>query len=149
MAQLHLDHPHLKCIMTEDSLSSTAPLIETPRMYGLHYIFGVKEGEHAYLFQQVQAVEHAGRVTSYKRPDRTAGLVHRFRFVHDVPLNASNPHVRVHCIAYWEMGQDKVQHFSSVTDLRVHTRHVFHLIRDGRARWKIENEPFNTLKNQV
>jgi hypothetical protein len=25
----------------------------------------VKEGDHAYLFQQVQAAEHAGRVTYY------------------------------------------------------------------------------------
>ena len=28
------------------------------------------------------------------------------------------------------------------------TRNVFHLMRGGRARWKIENETFNTLKNQ-
>ena len=116
--------------------------------YGLHYILGVKEGDHAYLFQQVQAAEHAGRVTSYERHDRAAGLVHRFRFVNDVPLNASNADVRVNFIEYWEMGQDKVQHFSWVTDLRVSKRNVFHLMRGGRARWKIENETFNTLKNQ-
>src|SRR3954452_12071341 len=46
------------------------------------------------------------------------------------------------------MGQDKVQHFSWITDLRVTKRNVFHLMRGGRARWKIENETFNTLKNQ-
>jgi hypothetical protein len=46
------------------------------------------------------------------------------------------------------MGQDAVQHFSWVTDLRVNTRHVFHLMRGGRARWKIDNETFKTLKNQ-
>src|SRR4029077_2916311 len=51
-------------------------------------------------------------------------------------------------IEYWEMGAEKVQHFSWVTDLRVSRRNVFHLMRGGRARWKIENETFNTLKNQ-
>ena len=56
--------------------------------------------------------------------------------------------VRVNFIEYWEIGTDKVQHFSWVTDLRVSTRNVFHLMRGGRARWKIENETFNTLKNQ-
>ena len=56
--------------------------------------------------------------------------------------------VRVNFIEYWEIGQDKVQHFSWVTDLRVNKRNVFHLMRGGRARWKIENETFNTLKNQ-
>jgi hypothetical protein len=74
--------------------------------------------------------------------------VHRFRFINDVPLNESNAEVRVNFIEYWEMGQDKVQHFSWVTDLRVNKRNVFHLMRGGRARWKIENETFNTLKNQ-
>jgi hypothetical protein len=148
IAKLRQDHPHLKFIVTEDSLSSNAPHIESLQDHELHYILGVKEGDHAALFQQVQAAEHAGRVTYYERHDRAAGLVHRFRFINDVPLNASNADVRVNFIEYWEMGEDKVQHFSWVTDLRVSTRNVFHLMRGGRARWKIENETFNTLKNQ-
>jgi hypothetical protein len=148
VAKLRQDHPHLKFIVTEDSLSSNAPHIETLQDHDLHYILGVKEGDHTYLFQQVQAAEQAGRVTSYERHDRTAGLVHRFRLVNDVPLNASNVDIRVNFIEYWEMGADRVQHFSWVTDLRVSQRNVYHLMRGGRARWKIENETFNTLKNQ-
>jgi Transposase DDE domain len=148
VAKLRQDHPHLKFIVTEDSLSSNAPHIETLQDHELHYILGIKEGDHAFLFQQVQAAEEAGHVTYYERHDRAAGLVHRFRFVNDVSLNASNTDVRVNFIEYWEIGQDKVQHFSWVTDLRVTKRNVFHLMRGGRARWKIENETFNTLKNQ-
>jgi hypothetical protein len=148
LAKLRQDHPHLQFIVTEDSLSSNAPHIETLHAYGLRYLLGVKEGDHAYLFQQVQAAEHAGRVTSYERHDRDAGVVHRFRFVNQVPLNASNVDVRVNFIEYWEMSADKVQHFSWVTDLWVSRRNVYALMRGGRARWKIENETFNTLKNQ-
>jgi hypothetical protein len=148
IAKLRHDHPHLKFIITEDALSSNAPHIETLHDYGCHYILGVKEGDHTYLFQQVQAAEEAGRVTCYKRHDRAAGLVHRFRFVNDLPLNGSRKDVRVNVIEYWEVGPDKVQHFSWVTDLRVHQRNVYKLMRGGRARWKIENETFNTLKNQ-
>src|SRR5882672_5919040 len=148
VVKLRQDHPHLKFIVTEDSLSSNAPHIETLHAYGLRSLLGVKEGDHAYLFQQVQAAEHAGRVTWYERHDRAAGVVHRCRFVNDVPLKASNPAVRVNVLEYWERGADKVQHCSWVTDLRVSTRNVYHLMRGGRARWKIENETFNTLKNQ-
>ncbi len=148
VAKLRQDHPHLKCIVTEDSLSANAPPIETLHNHARHYLLGVKEGDHAFLFQQVQAAEHAGRVTFYERHDRAAGVVHRFRFVNDVPLNAAHTGVRVNFIEYWEQGADKVQHFSWVTDLRVSTRNVYHLMRGGRARWKIENETFNTLKNQ-
>src|SRR5882762_1246448 len=148
VAKLRKDHPHLKFIVTEDSLSSNAPHIETLQNHALHYILGVKEGDHAFLFQQVQAAEHAGRVTFYERHDRAAGVRHRFRFVNDMPLNASHPDLRINFIEYWEVGDAKVQHFSWVTDLRVSQRNVFHLMRGGRARWKIENETFNTLKNQ-
>jgi len=148
IAKLRKDHPHLKFIVTEDSLRSNAPHIETLHAHGLHYILGVKDGDHAYLFAQVQAAEQAGRVTSYERHDRAARVVHRFRFVNDVPLNTSHRDVRVNFIEYWEVGEHKVQHFSWVTDLRVSPRNVYHLMRGGRARWKIENETFNTLKNQ-
>jgi hypothetical protein len=96
----------------------------------------------------VQTAEHAGRVRYAERHDHVAGLVHRVRFVNDVPLNEANPDVWVNFIEYWEMGPDTVQHFSWVTDWRVNQRNVFRLMRGGRARWKIENETFNTLKNQ-
>src|SRR2546425_7901954 len=148
LVKLRQDHPHLKFIVTEDSLSSNAPHIETLHDHGCHYILGVKKGDHAYLFQQGQAAEEAGRVTYYERHDRAAGLVHRFRFVNDIPLNGSRTDVRVNFIEYWELSQDQVQHFSWVTDLRVSKRNVYKLMRGGRARWKIENETFNTLKNQ-
>src|SRR3989475_11654586 len=148
IVKLRQEHPHLKFIVTEDSLSSNAPHIETLHDHGCHYILGVKKGDHAYLFKQVQAAEEAGRVTSYERHDRAAGVIHRFRFVNDVPLNASRADVRVNFMEYWEIGPDQVQHFSWVTDLRVNKRNVSTLMRGGRARWKIENETFNTLKNQ-
>jgi hypothetical protein len=148
ITKLRQDHPHLKFIITEDALSSNAPHIETLHDSGCHYILGVKEGDHTYLFQQVEAADEAGGVSSYERHDRAAGLVHRFRFVNDMPLNGSRKDVRVNFIEYWEVGQDQVQHFSWVTDLRVNRRNVYKLMRGGRARWKIENETFNTLKNQ-
>jgi hypothetical protein len=148
LTQLRQDHPHLKFIVTEDSLSANAPHIETLQAHHLHSILGVTEGDHALLFHQVQVAEQAGRVTSYTRHDRTAGLVHRFRFVNAVPLKAANAGVRVHFIAYWASGKDQVQHVSWVTDMRVNQRHVFRLRRGGRARWTIEHETFNPLKNQ-
>jgi hypothetical protein len=67
LVTLRQDRPHLQFIVTEDSLSSNAPHIEALHAHDLHYILGVKEGDHAYLFQQVQAAEHSGRVTSYER----------------------------------------------------------------------------------
>jgi hypothetical protein len=145
---LRQDHPHLKCIVPEDRLSANAPHSEMLQDHDLHSILGVKKGDHPSLFPEVEAAEQAGRVTYYARHDRAAGRVHRFRFVDDVALNASNADVRVHFLEDWAMGDEKVQHCSWVTDLRVNTRTVLHLMRGGRARWKMENATFNTLKNQ-
>jgi Transposase DDE domain len=148
MAKLRREHPHLRVIVTEDGLSSNAPHIETLQAYGCHYILGVKEGDHGYLFAQVHAAELSGRVQHYERHDRATGITHRFRFLNDVPLNASHPELRINFLEYWEVHSDHVQHFSWVTDLRVHRANAESLMRGGRARWKIENETFNTLKNQ-
>jgi hypothetical protein len=148
ITKLRQDHPHLPFIITEDALSSNAPHIETLHDYGCHYILGVKEGDQAYLFTQVQAAEEAGRVTSYERHDRAAEVVQAFRFVNAMPLNGSRGDVRVNFIEYWERGPEQGQHFSWGTDLRVSKRNVYKLMRGGRARWKIEHETCNTLKNQ-
>jgi len=112
IAKLRQDHPHLKLIVTEDSLSSNAPHIETLQEHDRHYILGVKEGDHAFLFKQVVQAEQAGRVTYYEREDRKAGVHHRFRFVCGMPLNESNAELRVNFIECWETVGGKVQHFS-------------------------------------
>ena len=58
------------------------------------------------------------------------------------------PTLRVNFIECWETAKGKVQHFSWVTDLRVNKGTVYRLMQGARARWRIENETFNTLKNQ-
>ena len=41
----------------------------------------------------------------------------------------------------------KELNFSWVTDIQVSKTNVLKIAKGGRARWKIENETFNTLKN--
>ena len=51
--------------------------------------------------------------------------------------------------AYWGAKKDgRGQHFSWVTKLPLTSGNVYEVMRADRARWKIENETFNTLKNQ-
>ena len=35
-----------------------------------------------------------------------------------------------------------------MTDIEINIENVYQVMRGGRAKWKIENETFNTLKNQ-
>jgi len=40
------------------------------------------------------------------------------------------------------------RHFSWTTNIKLSKTNVYYIMRIGRSRWKIENETFNTLKNQ-
>jgi len=146
---LRRDHPHLRLIVIEDALSSNAPHIRELQAHNLHYILGVKEGDHAFLFEHVRQAESAGQVTVWEFMDEETGVRHRFRFLNDVPLNESNQDLLVNFLEYWEIRPDgREQHFSWVTDFRLDEQNVYWIMRGGRGRWKIENETFNTLKNQ-
>jgi hypothetical protein len=146
MAQLRADHPDEPFIITEDALSSNAPHIRELNKYNLRFLLGIKPGDHVFLFEQVEQAHQAGQTTEYEVTGKE--VTHRFRFINQVPLNASHQDVLVNFIEYWEIKGDKVQHFCWITDLTVSKFNVFELMRGGRARWKIENEIFNTLKNQ-
>lgn len=146
LEKLRHDHPHLSLIVVEDGLSSNAPHISELQKHGLHYILGVKEGDHKFLFEYVAKARAAGLTTEFELENK--GTIHRFCFINQVPLNESNPDQLVNFVEYWEINPGKTQHFSWVTDFTVTNTNVFQIMRGGRARWKIENETFNTLKNQ-
>ena len=147
LAKVHQDHPHLRLIIIEDALSANGPHIKAIKQNHYRFILGVKPGDHAYLFNEVAQAHTAGETTEFE--DRTAaGITHRFRFLNDAPLNESNPEVRVNFLEYWEIKGNKTQHFTWITDFTITKNNAFDLMRGGRSRWKIENETFNTLKNQ-
>jgi Transposase DDE domain len=147
------EHPHLPVIVVEDALSSNAPHLRDLRAARARYIIGVKPGDHAFLFDHVQTRDEAGQMQVLTLVDPATQVRHHFRFCAGAPLNASHPDELVNVLLYWEIPPDqnakaKVQHFSWITDLALKADTVWDIMRGGRARWKIENETFNTLKNQ-
>ncbi len=143
------DHPHLPVIVVEDALSSNAPHIRECQHYNLRFLLGVKEGDHAFLFQHVGALRERGEVEEFEVFDEATGVRHRYLIGQQVPLNESNTDLLVNFLEYWEIHPDgRTQHFSWVTDLSLDRERAPQVVRGGRARWKIENETFNTLKNQ-
>lgn len=146
LEKLRKAHPHLRLIVIEDGLSSNAPHIRELKKHHMHYILGAKKGDHAFLFDYVDSAVKEGLTTEiqYENDD----VVHQFRFINQVPLNASNKDLLVNFVEYWETTPKKTMHFSWVTDMHVTEENVSKIMRGGRARWRIENETFNTLKNQ-
>jgi hypothetical protein len=65
-------------------------------------------------------------------------------------LNESNQDLRVDFLEYNEYDAEgkRRKHFTWITDLNINLRNAWLLARGARARWRIENDTFNTLKNQ-
>jgi hypothetical protein len=145
LGQIRRDHPHLKAIVVEDALAANGPHIKLLKALGFRFLLGAKEADHAFLFEWVKTDPRA-RTWHYTDAQ---GIEHRFRYLNGVPLNDTHFELEVNLIEYWELHPSgKCQHFAWVTDLPVKPDRLMTLMRAGRARWKIENETFNTLKNQ-
>ncbi len=147
LEKLRQDHPRLPLIVVEDALAANAPHIRELQRHNLRYIIGVKQGDHRFLFDYVEQAQAQGGTSEFEIKEE--GVIHRFRFLNDAPLNASNQDVRINFLEYWEVKPGKKpRHFSWITDFIIRKGNAYILMRGGRARWKIENETFNTLKNQ-
>ena len=89
------------------------------------------------------------RVLTWQADD---GTLHHYRWLENACLNETHAHVWVTMVEYWEIppkgSKAPLRHFSWITDLSVTEATAPILVRGGRARWHIENETFNTLKNQ-
>ncbi len=149
LERLRLEHPHLKILFTEDGLSSNAPHIKDLIRLKIEYLLIAKEGDHQFLFNYVEEKRQVGevKIVTVKQEN---GVNTLYKFINDVPLNASNVELRVNFLEYWEIdtNSDKVLRFAWVTSVKLKEENVEWLVEAGRSRWKIENETFNTLKNQ-
>ena len=146
------EHPNLKLIVVEDGLASNAPHIRQLKSLDMRFLLGAKPDDHEHLFDEVSKAEAEGRATTLRWTDdaKKEAVQCEIRFAHDLPLNKSNADLLVNFLQYTEYASDGSirKRFSWVTDLTITHDNARHLVRGGRARWKIENETFNTLKNQ-
>jgi len=138
------EHPHLKVIVTGDGLSSNGPYITHLDRHKMKYILGSKRGDHEHLFDLIDNSES----TKYFEMKDKDGYFHQYRFVNSVSLNKSHPQLKVNFWEYRETSpKGKEQNFSWVTNIHITEKNINTLTEGGRARWKIENETYNTLKN--
>jgi hypothetical protein len=149
LRQFRKDHPHLPIIVTEDALSSNAPHIRDLLDHHIHFILGVKEADHQHLFEQYRRRLETGQVEAVHEDDASSGANRSWTFVNGVSLNESNREVIVNLLVSVEVDAGgEVHSWAWVTDLTLAADNVRQVARGGRTRWRIENETFNTLKNQ-
>ena len=144
------DHPRLRVIATLDALYANAPVIRDLRAALIPWIIRVKPDGNRFLFGQVEQFVEQGLAEEFEAVGSDQ-VFRRYRLAHNVPLNESNSEVRVDFLDVWEpTGRDSWRRFTFILDpfLGLCRQQAEPWMLAGRSRWKIENETFNTLKNQ-
>lgn len=146
ISNLRAAHPRQKFMICGDGLMSSQPMIEETVKGDMHYIFVAKPGNHKYLM---------GWLNTFNSHPSTEvvddnGNIHIYTWKNDVPLNGNEKTINVNWFQYqFKNTQVKVTKTHSwVTYIKITQDNVIAMTKARRCRWKIENECFNTLKNQ-
>lgn len=138
--------PKEKLVLTLDALYTNAPLIRLLMEHHISFLINVKDG---YVPIQVDQLTKEGAIkeVSWETKDRICAV----RFANGLTLNRQNQDLQVNYLEYMEVKPktNQVIYFNSwISDLPITEENALEMVTVARTRWKIENETFNTLKNQ-
>lgn len=150
LPKLRDDHRQLDMILCGDGLYSKQPFIEELKRLKMHYILVAKPADHKYMNEWLNVYPE---LHTHEHKDEK-GRRYVYRFMNDVPLNGNEKSIHVNYFHFQlidtnKKGEEKIVYQNSwVTDLAITQENIATLVKGGRCRWKVENECFNTLKNQ-
>lgn len=129
-----------------DGLYPNGPHIKLLAEYQMRYIIGIRDG---YVLVQVAALKakNALKTKQWHGLKRKKGIA---RWHNDLILNGQHQEISTNYFEYEEFDESGKRTFynSWITDIPITEENIKELVQVGRSRWKIENETFNTLKNQ-
>lgn len=129
-----------------DGLYPNGPHIRMLSKCKMRYIIGIREGYVLIQIAQLKA-QDALRTKEWIDSDGKKSIA---RWHNSLILNGQNQDIQTN---YFELEQFDTQgkriYFNTwITDFTINKGNIEELTKIGRCRWKVENETFNTLKNQ-
>jgi hypothetical protein len=135
-----------------DDLYCKQPLCEALIGEGLNFILVCKPDSHKTLYEWVAGLAATGDVQTLevKRRKGKHRYTDTYRFAHQVPLRDGQRALEVNwCELTTTRDDGKVVYKNAfATNHPITEANVADVVRDGRARWKVENENNNTLKTK-
>ena len=136
-----------------DDLYAHQPFCRQVLRHGFHFLFTCKPASHPHLTPWVEALEPGRDLHTLKLKVKGQGHRwehHAYRWAHAVPLTAEADALKVHwCEVTITDDDGKILYRNAwITDWKITADTVAGLVAAGRARWKIENENNNVLKNR-
>ena len=148
--ELRQQLPKMGLIITGDDLFSHQPMIATVLEHNFEYIFVAKQPSHKFMMNWIESQSSLNESLILDKKGRTV----IYQWMNNVPLLAGDEKCRVNffqkkTITLDALGNQKHCRTESwITSIEVTSETVSELVRGAKTRWKIENECFNTLKNQ-
>jgi len=147
LEKLHKEYAGENFLFLEDALYANSPHIELLNTYNYAYLIRAKQGNNPSLLKHFEEAKQAGRVED-KIVKASKKQIHKFSYVNNIKLNKSTE-TSCHFLAYeYSNAKGEKKFFYWVTNIKITADNVWEMAKVARARWKIENETFNTLKNQ-
>lgn len=136
-----------------DDLFSRDPLCQALKGKGLHLILVCKPDSHTFLYETVGFLAASG-VLAAKVVRRWVGRyaeVSTYRYANKLHLNSDPNSLAVGWCEVTVTREDTGEQLyknAFITDFEVIDSTVEAIVRDGRSRWKVENENNNVLKTK-
>jgi len=136
-----------------DDLFSRQPFCQALKDNKLHFILVCKPDSHSYLYKSVEFLAVQGTLGTYQKRvwNGKHGDIYTYRYANLLPLHGGKDAMLVNWaelrITHEETGA-VIYKNAFITDFEVRENNVEAIVRDGRARWKIENENNNVLKTK-
>jgi hypothetical protein len=137
----------LRPIYLGDDLFACHPVCKMVTDAGDDFIFTCKPTSHKALYDFIDGAEPFRHEEKVRR--RNTKETFRYRWIEAVPIRDGKDAMLVNWIGFEIVdAKGKVTYSMAwVTSLPVSKNNVAEIVACGRARWKIENESFNVLKN--
>ncbi|MBF0548861.1 MAG: hypothetical protein HQM08_30865 [Candidatus Riflebacteria bacterium] len=145
--RLHSSHPHMDIILNGDDIFSRVPMVECALENKFSFIFVAKDSSHIHLYEWLSGIRKLDNISKYEKKD-PEGNLQRFEWCCDLPLR-SDAKTMVNWFSYslFDKKGKRKYYNTWVTNIIPTKENIEELANAGRAKWKIENETFNVLKN--
>lgn len=136
-----------------DDLYSRQPFCQEVKDKQLHFILVCKPDSHATLYETVEFLAAQGVLLTkvVRKWNGRYGEIHTYRYANQLALYAEQPVLVVNWCELTTTREDTGEQLyknAFVTDFEITDTTVEAIVRDGRTRWKIENENNNVLKTK-
>lgn len=136
-----------------DDLFSRQPFCQALKDKKMHFILVCKPDSHPHLYESVAFLAEQGVLETYRKRvwNGKHGEIYTYRYANHLPLRGDNAAMQVNwtelTITHEETGE-VIYKNAFITDFEILETTVEAIVRDGRSRWKVENENNNVLKTK-